>query len=294
MDLNRLQYFLVVCQTEHMKRASEILGISSPAISKALKILEEEIGHKLIINEGRGIKITDKGRELARLIEPQLGNLNKIKDELDSSRSLMNSIRFGTFEVFSTYFAGELFHKVFKDYEVSLYELIPGKIEQALEDFQIDYGITYLPIPHPKIEHIKIGEVSMGVFAKKNTFKNVVFEDLPFVIPIRPIDSSPTKVKGLDGWPDDLVYRNIKYRVGLMESALEFLRQGMAVAYLPTFVVELHNRSVKSEFHLSEVDVHVKVKKQKQGIYLVKRKTDIESEVDKKIAKGVRTIMKTT
>lgn len=57
--------------------------------------------------------------------------------------------------------------------------------------------------------------------------------DLSFVVPIHPAEGTPSKVIGPDGWPDHLIERQIKYRVTMMESAMELCREGHAVAYLP-------------------------------------------------------------
>ena len=43
MNLRRLEYFLVLGQTGNLKRAGEILGLSAPALSKAMKVLEYDV-----------------------------------------------------------------------------------------------------------------------------------------------------------------------------------------------------------------------------------------------------------
>jgi len=290
MDLIRLKYFLVLTQTEHLRKASEILGITPPALSKAIKLLELEIGEQLTVSEGRGLKITDKGREVAKLVSESVEHLLTINEQLKKIRTVKKTIKIGTFEVFSTYFSGELYRDHFNNEESILYELIPGEIEETLDQGLIDIGITYLPVAHQNIDHIKICDIEMNVYGKIDSFKNTSFEELPFVIPVRPVKSAPTKARGLDGWPDDKVFRNIFYRVTLMESALELCRQGLAVAYLPSFIVHLHNQRVKKELQLVPIAHTLKIKDRKQSVYLVKRKTEIESTMDKKLARALRMI----
>ncbi|MBC7711953.1 MAG: LysR family transcriptional regulator [Rhizobacter sp.] len=290
MDLLRLKYFLVLNQTEHLRKASEILGITPPALSKAIKLLELEIGEQLVTSEGRGLKITDKGREVAKLVTPSVEHLLTINDQLKRTSAAKKAIRIGTFEVFSTYFAGALYKNHLQDEESILYELIPGEIEETLAQGLIDIGITYLPVPHQNIDHIKICDIEMSVYGRANAFKNKKFEELPFVIPVRPVNSAPTKARGLDGWPDDRVFRNIFYKVTLMESALELCRQGLAVAYLPSFIVNLHNNCVKKEFQLTSIPNSLKLKERKHSVYLVKKKTETESTLDKKLARALRMI----
>lgn len=61
MDLNKLRYFLVVAETEHVTQAANILGISQPALTRAIHRLEEEMGVTLMMGEGRNIRLTEEG-----------------------------------------------------------------------------------------------------------------------------------------------------------------------------------------------------------------------------------------
>ena len=61
MDLNKLRYFLVVAETEHVTRAANMLGISQPALTRAIHRLEEEMGVTLMMGEGRNVRLTEEG-----------------------------------------------------------------------------------------------------------------------------------------------------------------------------------------------------------------------------------------
>ena len=47
MELNKLYYFYVVAKHEHVTKASEELHISQPALTKTIKLLEEDMGVEL-------------------------------------------------------------------------------------------------------------------------------------------------------------------------------------------------------------------------------------------------------
>ncbi|OGQ18448.1 MAG: hypothetical protein A3B70_01205 [Deltaproteobacteria bacterium RIFCSPHIGHO2_02_FULL_40_11] len=289
MDTNRLRYFCTIVQTENLRRASELLHISPPALSKAMKVFEEEVGIKVIEQVGRGIIITDQGKrfyEKAYKLLKQIDDLKNINNDITKEKM----IRIGSFEVFTTYFIGPLFSKYFQDFHCELHELIPGKMEDALASNMIDIGITYIPIPHPKIDHLKVGKIKMGLFSAQDKFLNISFSKLPFVVPIIPVEGSPTKIKGLDGWPDTSLPRFQKYKVTLMESAMELCRQGLAVAYLPKFIVNLHNEKITSKFSLREIPLPQKRSKecQDQEVFIIKRKSSPEDTNIKQIAKALR------
>jgi DNA-binding transcriptional LysR family regulator len=129
----------------------------------------------------------------------------------------------------------------------------------------------------------------MGIYGIKRKFNDMDFDQLPFVIPYQDLEGSPSKAKGTDGWPDYKYKRSIKYQVGMMETALGFCRSGQAVGYFPEFVVKLHNGLVKKAFQLEKIEVDIKLK-DKQDVFMIKRTTDTESKIFKKISKSIRNI----
>jgi DNA-binding transcriptional LysR family regulator len=289
MDINRLRYFTVIVDSGSLSRASEILHLSQPALSKAMKVLEAELGVQLFVPNGRGLAVTDQGKLIslkARKIIQEVHDLTKTENHLGTKK-----LRIGTFEIFSTHFFGPLISNFFPDLEIDLHECRPGILEETLLRGDIDFGITYLPIPTPELDFHEITKAKMVVAGRKELFHKNEFNELPFVIPIMPVTGTPTKVNGLDGWPDDRILRNIQYRVTMMESALELCRKGLAVAYLPEFIVNLHNLTVKEVYSLEIKNPPFKAAETKQSVFLMKRKSDIEEVNYKKLAKALRLLI---
>jgi DNA-binding transcriptional LysR family regulator len=137
---------------------------------------------------------------------------------------------------------------------------------------------------------MRILQIEMGVYGLKNKFDHFSESETPFVIPVAPIEGSPNKVRGLDGWPENAFRRKVLYRVGMLETALGLCRRGLAVVYMPKFIARLHNEIVRTEFRLDEKPLPKHFSVQKEYVYLVKRKTDLESDPAKKLAAALRTI----
>src|SRR4051794_18165834 len=135
MNSTRLGYFLTVRETGSIRRAAEILHLSPAALSKAIKLFEAELDLRLIIPSGRGIAITDEGKELARLGKPLFDGLDQLARSLRDKKHLSfkaRPIRLGSFEVFTTYFMKELLSILSTESELVLREVIPGEMEKAL------------------------------------------------------------------------------------------------------------------------------------------------------------------
>lgn len=289
MDIDRLRYFIVLSKTSSVREAAELLNISQPALSKAMKKLESEIGMTLMIPNGRGIAITDEGMSFVARVEPILETLKAAVTSTTSTGETTTKVRLGTFEVFSTYFFGEFSSKhLSQAYQTTLFEYAPGKLEEAIASGDVDVGLTYIPIPHPDLTFTVVTEFAMGIYGRKDKFQKTSFTDLPFVIPVIPVSGSPSKVQGLDGWPDDKIARRVMYRVTLMESALALCRQGQAVAYLPGPIVALHNASLLPTFRLHEIDLPKRMKPQRQAVYLIQRKTSRETQFVQRLAVALR------
>ena len=293
MDTTRLRYFCAVANTGNIHRAAKLLGISAAALSKAVRLLESEVELKLIAPSGRGIVITEDGKAFAARAIEVLTEIDKLAQSAKAAGKVKRPLRAGSFEVFTTHCLGPLLRELDgADLELILHELTPGKLEEGLVDGKIDLGITYLPIPVAGLDFLKVTTIEMGVFGSRKAFTNLPLSEVPFVVPVTPLQGTPSKVVGLDGWPDNLVRRRVKYRVTLMESALELCRFGLAVAFLPRFVVELHNAKVREDFRLSawKGPLPLKGKYIHQPVYLVKRKGDVEGPQLKKLARALRLV----
>lgn len=64
MNLLHLQYFYVVAKEQGFTKASKALRIQQPAISRMVKLLEEDLGVRLFEKIGRNIQLTTQGKDV--------------------------------------------------------------------------------------------------------------------------------------------------------------------------------------------------------------------------------------
>jgi LysR family transcriptional regulator, transcriptional activator of the cysJI operon len=86
MDSKYLKTLVEVGKSGNLTKASEILHISQPAISRRIKFLEEHFGHPLLNRFGTGVELTDAGKvvvgkakKMLELEEELFLGLNKIE-----------------------------------------------------------------------------------------------------------------------------------------------------------------------------------------------------------------------
>src|SRR6202012_3674056 len=76
--LRQLRVFQSVAQTRNFSRTGETVGLTQPAVSRAIAELERELGLRLLDRTTREVELTEAGRSLA-------ARLDRALDELDAT-----------------------------------------------------------------------------------------------------------------------------------------------------------------------------------------------------------------
>ncbi|HHP0494660.1 TPA: LysR family transcriptional regulator [Vibrio harveyi] len=83
--MNRVnRYFLTVARTGNIKKASELLHVTQPTLTTAIKKLESDMSVSLLIRRSKGVELTEYGQVFLRYVEEQqekhLDLMHKIQD----------------------------------------------------------------------------------------------------------------------------------------------------------------------------------------------------------------------
>lgn len=87
MDLRQLQTLLVVAEVGSLKKAAVRLRIVETALSRQIRLLEEELRTPLFERHGRGLTPTDAGRRMIDRVRPLVAELDQIRTEMQSRRA---------------------------------------------------------------------------------------------------------------------------------------------------------------------------------------------------------------
>ena len=77
MNLSHLRYFVKLAELGSYTEAAKALFITQPALSSAMKALEQETGFPLVEKDGRGVRLTREGRMFRRRIEAALLEIDR-------------------------------------------------------------------------------------------------------------------------------------------------------------------------------------------------------------------------
>src|ERR671917_2286200 len=68
MEMHQVRYFLAVCDELNFTRAAERCNVAQPSLTRAIKLLEEELGGVLFHRERANTHLS----ELGRMVKPYL------------------------------------------------------------------------------------------------------------------------------------------------------------------------------------------------------------------------------
>jgi DNA-binding transcriptional LysR family regulator len=156
VDLRRLRYFVTVADERNFTRAAERLHIAQPALSRQVRLLEEELGVELMHRTTHVFELTEAGRYL----------FEHAPDLLDTADALAHAMRgfgsgvlghvvvaYGTSAGYET--APRLLAAIAErlpGLEVSTRVLSFGDIVAGLGDGAIDVGLVRCPGSLPGLE----------------------------------------------------------------------------------------------------------------------------------------------
>ena len=72
MTDRRLQVFCTAADCLSFSKAAELLGMTQPAVTKHIAVIEEELGTALFLRLGRTLILTEKGNELLTIARESL------------------------------------------------------------------------------------------------------------------------------------------------------------------------------------------------------------------------------
>ena len=160
MDIQHLKYFVEVAKQRNFTKASQILLVSQPSISKMVKSLEDELKVTLLDRSERQIKLTDAGMVV---YEQALKILQSIEDVYASVNELVK-VKKGTVKLglmpttgvllFPNVLAG--FKNEYPQIDLQMVEYSAKKLALKVEQGEIDLGITVRPVNSELFETIPL------------------------------------------------------------------------------------------------------------------------------------------
>lgn len=88
----RLQLFVKLCETHHMQTVASLFGLSQPAVSAALKVLEDGCGQGLFERTPRGLQPTRASLDILFPIRRALNELSRLDADLAALQGALRGV----------------------------------------------------------------------------------------------------------------------------------------------------------------------------------------------------------
>lgn len=143
-DLAELSYFLEIAKHLNFRRASLDLGLSSSALSHALRGLEERLGVRLLNRTSRSVTLTAAGEALRAAISAPIEDISRALDVLNQFRdSPMGRVRLSVPNEAAEYLVGPVMATFLERYpEVEIEVSVTNRMID-ITDGGFDAGIRY-------------------------------------------------------------------------------------------------------------------------------------------------------
>ena len=160
MEIRVLRYFLTVVREQSITKASEVLHITQPTLSRQLAQMEEEVGVKLFDRGTRKITLTNEGLLLRRRAEEILQLVDKTEKELiEQEEQIEGKIIIGCGEIASVQLLPKLFesfHEKYPRVNFDLYTATADHVKDQMDRGLVDIGLLLEPIDIEKYDFIRL------------------------------------------------------------------------------------------------------------------------------------------
>lgn len=156
MDLRHLRYFQAIAEELSFSRAARRLNVVQPALSRALKELEEEIGAELLSRNRRVVRLTPAGRvlldETALMFERLDRTIRRVRRVADGQEG---ELRLGYIGPPTQYFLGRLLEEYARRcprVTVHLEERTPERVWEMVAKGRLDAGLARPVLSHAALQ----------------------------------------------------------------------------------------------------------------------------------------------
>jgi DNA-binding transcriptional LysR family regulator len=284
--------FIEVARQKSFTKASEILFLSQPAISKNIQSLEHEYKAKLFERNGNKIELTPIGS----LLYEKLLDVKNIQDQTEFEISFIKNklhakgvLKLGASTTVALYILPKVlsvFHKQYPQVEINLLNRNSEIVLNALIDQTINLGIIEGPPKTKKVDFVPFITdnviavcSSKSYLAKKKNYSLKELTTIPIVLREKGSGTLEALGENLKKHRLKLQDLNVKVRLGGTEALKNFLLEADCLGFLPkrSILKELKNREL-TEIIIEGISIE-------RNFYFIKRKGEADSELNKTFIK---------
>jgi DNA-binding transcriptional LysR family regulator len=163
MNLELYKFFYFVARFGNISKASEQLFVTQPAVSRAVKQLEESLGCQLFFRNSKGVQLTQEGEVLYKHIDQAFNFISSGEKKIAYFKNLQQGeIRIGASDTLCKYYLVpylKLFKTNFPAIKVNVTCPTTPEIIKLLKAGKIDFGIVNMPVQDEQLSFKNIMKI---------------------------------------------------------------------------------------------------------------------------------------
>jgi DNA-binding transcriptional LysR family regulator len=172
MDVRQLEMFRAVVDAGSFTGAAQRLHVSQSAISRQLKLLEEELGTLLLERTGRGVNVTAEGHILLTTANRIWRDMQEVVAQIADTQKLQRGvISLGGGMTVCLHILPRLlkkFRTLYKNVDLRITTGTADQLLQSLRAHEVDLLLLTLPIVAADLEVLPVLREEMLVITAKN------------------------------------------------------------------------------------------------------------------------------
>jgi len=235
-----------VAELGSFTRASSVLDIAQPALSRQVRLLEVELRQNLLLRNGRGVTTTEAGKLLLEHGRGILHQVERAREDLGRVRgALAGRVALGLPPSIARMMTVPLtreFRKRLPNAALSISEGLTISMQEGLQTGRLDIALLYNPSPSPELDTQPLLEEELFLIGPHDarskakpapvTLKEI--SNLPLVIPSRPNAIRmvvETEMAGIGCKP------GISLEIDGVAAILDLVADGAGYAVLPRYAL---------------------------------------------------------
>ncbi len=241
MELTDLKHFAHVARAGSFTAGAKRSHVTPPAVSKAVRKLEDELGVDLFVRTTRRVSLTDAGRELLLRCDRIFGELDELRAELDARTGrIEGDLRIGAMEVFSIELLPRALARLVGEHPAVrpfTHEADPLRMERWIRDGRVEVGFTIGGSRSGDLEYEELGRSKGALVCGKThplhgqkRIRKAQLTEYPSVVPrFMGQEDAPS----LDQFPEGWARREVGATIELLQMGVQLCIEGTYLGYFP-------------------------------------------------------------
>lgn len=265
MEIRQLEYFLMISRVNSFTRAAERLYVSQPAVTNAVKSLEDELGIQLFDRSQKQALLTTEGKIFFAHVEQIMTGISNTLEEINSLKNLgAGVVNIGLTSlggIPSSVFLLKEFVESYPNIKISVREDETEKLQKLLVEDKLDFAFVFSGEEKSALAYLKLPPQELTLCCnRRHRFRR------QNVLPLEELLSEPLILHKSTKENLAKKFQNVVAEISHVQTIKSLVSAGIGVSILPEEIFEQDDNligvAIEPPIYLQPVIAYKKNRKQ--------------------------------